>query len=223
MQSANILEPSSIRRFRTSLFQCPRPRFADVKFVTRRRFRGSTFPERKHDRVPAFQRFDLDGESDQPVVSDEEMKRRWAAFHGDMREMSGKWWQRLLGELLGEDTRRYRFARRIGRPLLQFLRRLRAGRTEEPAKATAQFADAPLPEEESNVFPINYSPKTAIRFINLASYEVSTEDVTTVVIDEQQAASVAIDAANQALAQAKEISNTEMGKVTAGLSLPGLG
>jgi GT2 family glycosyltransferase len=152
--------------------------------------------------VPAFQRFDLEGESDLPVVTDQEMKRRWAAFHGDMREMSGKWWQRLLGELLGEDTRRYRFARRIGRPLLQFLRRLRAGRTEAPAKATAQFADAPLPEEESNVFPINYSPKTAIRFINLASYEVSRDDVTTVAVDELQAAADAVDAVNQAIESA---------------------
>jgi DNA-binding protein YbaB len=32
-----------------------------------------------------------------------------------------------------------------------------------------------------------------------------------------------LSAANQALAQAKEISNAEMGKVTAGFSLPGLG
>jgi DNA-binding protein YbaB len=31
-----------------------------------------------------------------------------------------------------------------------------------------------------------------------------------------------LTAANQALAQAKDISNTEMGKVTAGLSLPGM-
>jgi nucleoid-associated protein EbfC len=31
-----------------------------------------------------------------------------------------------------------------------------------------------------------------------------------------------LTAANQALGQAKEISNSEMGKVTAGLSLPGL-
>ena len=30
-------------------------------------------------------------------------------------------------------------------------------------------------------------------------------------------------AANQALSQAKEISNSEMGKITSGLSLPGLG
>ena len=29
-------------------------------------------------------------------------------------------------------------------------------------------------------------------------------------------------AANQALSQAKDISNTEMGKITAGLSLPGM-
>ena len=32
-----------------------------------------------------------------------------------------------------------------------------------------------------------------------------------------------LTAANQALAQAKEISNAEMGKVTAGMNLPGLG
>src|SRR5688572_14848213 len=32
-----------------------------------------------------------------------------------------------------------------------------------------------------------------------------------------------LTAANQALAQAKEISNAEMGKVTAGFNLPGLG
>lgn len=32
-----------------------------------------------------------------------------------------------------------------------------------------------------------------------------------------------LTAANQALGQAKEISNTEMGKVTAGFNLPGLG
>ncbi len=31
-----------------------------------------------------------------------------------------------------------------------------------------------------------------------------------------------VTAANQALGQAKDISNTEMGKITAGLNLPGL-
>ena len=55
-------------------------------------------------------------------------------------------------------------------------------------KATAQFADAPLDKEsEKKVFPVNYSPKTAVRFINLTAYEVSTEDVTTIVVDESAA------------------------------------
>ena len=131
------------------------------------------------------------------------MKRRWAAFHGDMRRMSGKWWQRVLGELLGEDTRRYRVARRFGRPLLQFFRRLRSsGHDTERVKATAHFANAPLKTAESNIFPYNYSPKTSIRFINLASFEVSTDDVTTVEVDESLPATVAIDAANAALESA---------------------
>ena len=40
--------------------------------------------------------------------------------------------------------------------------------------------------------------------------------------DAQVVEDMVLTAANQALAQAKEISNTEMGKVTAGFSLPGL-
>jgi GT2 family glycosyltransferase len=150
--------------------------------------------------LPAFHRFDLEGESDQPVVTDLEMKRRWASFHGDMRRMSGKWWQRILGELLGEDTRRYRLARRFGRPILQFFRRMGLLRQDsELIKARAQFATAPLKTSDSNIFPYNYSPKTSIRFINLASFEVSTDDVTTVEVDERLPASVAIEAANAAL------------------------
>ena len=41
--------------------------------------------------------------------------------------------------------------------------------------------------------------------------------------DAQLLEDMILTAANQALGQAKEIANTEMGKVTAGLSLPGLG
>ena len=161
-------------------------------------------PERKHDYVPAFKRFDLEGESDQPVITDEEMKRRWAAFHMDMHLMSGRRWQRILGEMLGEDTRRYRTARLIGRPILQLIRRLRKSRRgDEPVRATAQFANAPLPEDKSQVFPKNYSPKTAYRFINLASYDVSIDDVTVVEVDEQLPASIAVAAANTAMATPK--------------------
>src|SRR3954471_16504301 len=41
--------------------------------------------------------------------------------------------------------------------------------------------------------------------------------------DAQLLEDMVLTAANQALAQAKEISNTEMGKVTAGFNLPGMG
>jgi nucleoid-associated protein EbfC len=41
--------------------------------------------------------------------------------------------------------------------------------------------------------------------------------------DAQLVEDMILTATNQALAQAKEISNTEMGKVTAGFSMPGLG
>jgi nucleoid-associated protein EbfC len=40
--------------------------------------------------------------------------------------------------------------------------------------------------------------------------------------DAQLLEDMILTAANQALSQAKDISNTEMGKVTAGLSLPGM-
>lgn len=40
--------------------------------------------------------------------------------------------------------------------------------------------------------------------------------------DAQLLEDMVLTAANQALAQAREISNTEMSKITAGLSLPGL-
>jgi len=41
--------------------------------------------------------------------------------------------------------------------------------------------------------------------------------------DAQLLEDMIVTAANQALAQAKEISNSEMGEVTAGLNLPGFG
>ena len=41
--------------------------------------------------------------------------------------------------------------------------------------------------------------------------------------DVQLLEDMVLTAANQALAQAKEIANSEMGKITSGLSLPGLG
>ena len=56
---------------------------------------------------------------------------------------------------------------------------------------------------------------------SIASIKIDTQALNP--SDAQLLEDMILTAANQALGQAKEISNTEMGKVTAGLSLPGLG
>ena len=55
---------------------------------------------------------------------------------------------------------------------------------------------------------------------SLASIKIDPQALTPA--DAQLVEDMILTAANQALAQAKEISNAEMGKITAGLSLPGL-
>jgi GT2 family glycosyltransferase len=145
--------------------------------------------------LPAFQRLDLDGESTQRIISDKEMKRRWAAFHGQMRQLSGKRWQRILGRILGENTLRYKFARLIGRPPLRAIRKLRA----RPHRAEAVFLDVPLVHKGTEVFPKYYSPKSALRFVNLSLLEVPVDDVEVVVIDEEtSSAAAAVTQLNEA-------------------------
>jgi hypothetical protein len=138
--------------------------------------------------LPAFQRLDLDGESTQRVISDKEMKRRWAAFHGQMRQLSGKRWQRILGRILGENTLRYKVARTIGRPPLRALRKMRA----RPHRAEAVFLDVPLVHKGTEVFPKYYSPKSALRFVNLSLLEVPLDDVEVVIIDEETSSAAAV-------------------------------
>ncbi|MEO9180185.1 MAG: hypothetical protein ABI298_00875, partial [Acidimicrobiales bacterium] len=133
--------------------------------------------------MPVLQRFDLDGESTLRIISDKEMKRRWAKFHGDMHQLSGKWWQRFLGRILGEDTLRYKFARIVGRPPLRAVRRLRA----RPHRATAVKMVVPLVHDASSVFPKFYSPKSALRYVNASLLDVPLGDVEVVVIDEEGA------------------------------------
>jgi len=137
--------------------------------------------------LPAFQRLDLDGESTQRIISDKEMKRRWAAFHGQMRQLSGKRWQRILGRILGENTLQYKVARIIGRPPLRALRKLRA----RPHRAEAVFLEVPLVHQGTEVFPKYYSPKSALRFVNLSLLEVSLDDIEVVRIDEESASAAA--------------------------------
>lgn len=137
--------------------------------------------------MPVLQRFDLEGESTQRIISDKEMKRRWAKFHGDMHQLSGKWWQRILGRILGEDTVRYKIARTIGRPPLRAIRRLRA----RPHRATAVQLAVPLVHDASSVFPKYYSPKNALRYVNASLLDVPLDDVDVVVVDEENATSAA--------------------------------
>ena len=116
------------------------------------------------------------------------MKRRWAAFHGQMRQLSGKRWQRILGRILGENTLRYKVARFIGRPPLRALRKMRA----RPHRAEAVFLDVPLVHKGTDVFPTYYSPKSALRFVNLSLLEVPIDDVEVVIIDEETSSAAAV-------------------------------
>ncbi len=59
--------------------------------------------------MSAFQRFDLNGRA----ATSAEIARRWRAFHRDVRRHSSTPFARLLGPLLGEDTRRRRLAERL--------------------------------------------------------------------------------------------------------------
>jgi GT2 family glycosyltransferase len=69
--------------------------------------------------VSSFQRFDTDASS---PLSERDLKRRWAVFHKAIHDMSGKKWQRVLGQMLGINTTRYKVVRFFGRPLLQAVR-----------------------------------------------------------------------------------------------------
>jgi GT2 family glycosyltransferase len=89
----------------------------------------SWWPLTKDLDVSSFQRFDTDASI---PLSERALKRRWAVFHRAIHEMSGKRWQRVLGQMLGVNTTRYKLARFFGRPLLQTVRTLKGdGRRQE--------------------------------------------------------------------------------------------
>ena len=145
--------------------------------------------------MPHFQRHDLDGTPNQIVITNKEMKRRWASFHGDMRAMSGTRLQRTLGRILGEDTVRYKFARLLGRPLLQTVRRLRSEPVKTEFALTASATVTP-------VFPSNFKAKFADQYVKAATEEPVADGVTVVVVDETGTASSTIDSLNGAVATA---------------------
>jgi len=61
--------------------------------------------------VSSFQRFDTDASV---PLTERDLRRRWAVFHKAIHDMAGKRWQRVLGQMLGVDTIRYKVARFFG-------------------------------------------------------------------------------------------------------------
>lgn len=95
--------------------------------------------------MPGFTRFDS---SDAPRLSNRDIRRRWAKFHESIHAVSGNVFQRVVGRLLGEDTLRYKVARKVGRPLLQIIRTFRGTRRAKDA----------APVVRPKYFPFNYRP-----------------------------------------------------------------
>ncbi len=83
--------------------------------------------------MSAFERFDLDGRAASP----HEVARRWRRFHRDVRRASSSRLARIVGPLLGDDTRRRRLAEA-----------LRPDATDP----------SPVDAASVRVFPTNYVP-----------------------------------------------------------------
>jgi GT2 family glycosyltransferase len=101
--------------------------------------------------VSSFQRFDTDATI---PLSERDLKRRWAVFHRAIHDMSGKKWQRVLGQMLGENTVRYKVARFLGRPPLQLVRMLKG----EGRKKETEVVAAGLPIAFPHNFKIQSIP-----------------------------------------------------------------
>lgn len=89
--------------------------------------------------------------------------------------MSGTRFQRTAGRILGEDTRRYKLARFIFRPLLKVVR----GRT---TRAAAKVVVATATKATS-IFPVNYRPRTFDYEAEISASAVDVNDVTVVELD----------------------------------------
>jgi GT2 family glycosyltransferase len=147
--------------------------------------------------VPSFQRFDLDGTPSHTIITDREMKRRWASFHGDMRSLSGTWLQRTLGRVLGENTWRYKSARLVGRPVLRTVRKVR----KIPPKIEIDRERAARATAVTTVFPANYEPRFALRYVDDATTIPLVDDVAVVVVNESSTSPTQIvDALNETIA-----------------------
>ncbi len=140
-----------------------------------------------------IRQYDVDGTA--PTITDAELRRRWAQFHGNIQMVSGNRLRRTIGRMLGEDTFRYRFARFIGRPLLKLVRAVRGTKKLEPISKIE--IDAP----EEVYFPINYRPHLLDR-PDRSIEAMRSNDVTVVRVDDSTSPESVISALNDAVATA---------------------
>ncbi len=134
--------------------------------------------------MSSFQRFDT---GTVPELSERDIKRRWAVFHRAIHEMSGKRWQRVLGQMLGEDTLRYKIARFFGRPLLKLMRFLKGdhGASERAAASKA-----------ATTFPHNYRLAPLIATQSVEEDLPFPSNVAIVIVDESGSPSSFIASSN---------------------------
>ena len=137
--------------------------------------------------MSSFQRFDTDAAI---PLSERDLKRRWAVFHKAIHDMSGKRWQRVLGQMLGVDTVRYKVARFFGRPLLQTVRKLRGS-----DYVSKEVSALPV---LSTIFPHNFKPSLIPPLPDLSEFETQLRTVTVVTLNEHgDSATSTIQSLNQ--------------------------
>jgi GT2 family glycosyltransferase len=137
--------------------------------------------------VSSFQRFDTDAAI---PLTERDLKRRWAVFHKAIHDMSGKKWQRVLGQMLGVNTIRYKVARFFGRPLLVVVRALRgADHVKEQASTLTS---------QSTNFPHNFKTSSIPPLAEITLSDAQRDNVKVVVVNEGEPSAVStIDGLNQ--------------------------
>jgi GT2 family glycosyltransferase len=131
--------------------------------------------------VSSFQRFDTDAAI---PLTERDLKRRWAVFHKAIHDMSGKKWQRVLGQMLGVNTVRYKVARFFGRPLLIVVRKLRGSNHVREQASTLSV--------ESTNFPHNFKLSSIPPLVETTLTEAQRDSVKVVVVDEGESSAVSI-------------------------------
>ena len=123
--------------------------------------------------VPSFQRFDTDATL---PLSERDLKRRWSVFHRAIHDMSGKKWQRVLGQMLGQNTVRYKVARFLGRPPLQLVRMMKGeGRKKEAAEVVISVPTA---------FPHNFKMQSVPPIESLLGADTHPQSVLIFLVNE---------------------------------------